>query len=115
MVWVVALPPGGLLVENAGETLLEATQRFVAERDPRGFHPAMEVEIAGPLVTSIRTQEALQRDLTLVATVCGILIPLSIGLFFRRLRAVLFIIAPRCWPPCWPTPSPTWPSGTSPP
>jgi uncharacterized protein len=93
-VWVVALPPGGLMAENPGQALLGATRRFIEERAPRGYHPAMEVEIAGPIVTSIRTQEALQRDLTLVATVCGILIPLSIGLFFRRLRAVFFITAP---------------------
>ncbi len=64
---MVALPPGGLLVENAGKTL-QAIQRFVVERDPRTFHPALEVEIAGPLVTSIRTQEVLQRDLTLLAS-----------------------------------------------
>ena len=55
---MVALPPGGLLVENAGKSLLQATQRFVDERDPRGFHPQMEVEMAGPIVTSIRTQDA---------------------------------------------------------
>ena len=50
--------------------------------------------MAGPIITSIRNREALQRDLVLVATLCAILIPLSIALFFRRARAVLFVAAP---------------------
>ena len=54
----------------------------------------MEVEPAGPIVTSIRNRQALERDLTIVGGLCLILIPLSIGLYFRRLRAVLFVSAP---------------------
>jgi uncharacterized protein len=93
-VWVTALPPGGILVENAGEALLAATRRFIRETPPVGFHPQMEVEVAGPIITSIRNREALQRDLVLVASLCAILIPLSLALFFRRARAVLFVAAP---------------------
>jgi uncharacterized protein len=93
-VWVAALPPGGMLVENAGEALLEATRRFIAEHPPARFHPQMEVEPAGPIITSIRNRRALERDLTIVGGLCLVLIPLSIGLYFRRVRAVLFVGAP---------------------
>jgi predicted RND superfamily exporter protein len=93
-VWVTALPPGGLLVERAGEGLLEATARFIRENPPRAFHPQMDVQMAGPIITNIRNREALQRDLTWVAALCGFLIPLSIGLYFRRAQSVLFVAAP---------------------
>jgi uncharacterized protein len=92
--WVTALPPGGIMVENAGEALLAATQQFVRDNPPAGFHAQMEVQVAGPIVTPIRNRQALQRDLTWVGTLCVVLIPLSIGLYFRRARAVLFVGAP---------------------
>ena len=66
-VWVAALPPGGLLVENAGEALLDATQDSSPRTRPRSYHPQMEVEPAGPIVTPIRNRQALERDLTMVA------------------------------------------------
>jgi predicted RND superfamily exporter protein len=93
-VWVAALPPGGMLVERAGEALLDETKRFIAAHPPATYHPQMVVEPAGPIVTSIRNRQALERDLTIVGGLCLILIPLSIGLYFRRFRAVLFVSAP---------------------
>ena len=93
-IWVTALPPGGLLVENAGVALLNATQEFIRRNPPAKFHPQMDVEAAGPIVTPIRSRQALERDLVKVATLCGLLIPLAIGLYFRRVRAVLFVTIP---------------------
>ena len=43
-VWVTALPPGGLLVENAGVALLNATNDFIRRNPPAKFHPQMDVE-----------------------------------------------------------------------
>jgi uncharacterized protein len=93
-VWVVALPPGGLLVENAGGALLAEARKFIRENPPSNFHPEMDAEPAGPLIAAIRNRAALQKDLVLVGSLCAILIPLSMGLFFRRFRAVIFIMAP---------------------
>jgi predicted RND superfamily exporter protein len=92
--WVAALPPGGLMAEKPGEALLAATQAFIAAHPPASFHPAMDVQPAGPLVTPVRNREALERDLVWVAALCGLFIPLSIGLYFGRPRAVLFVGAP---------------------
>jgi predicted RND superfamily exporter protein len=93
-VWVAALPPGGMLVEHPGEALLAATNQFIAEHPPASYHPEMQVEPAGPIITSIRNREALEHDLTVVGGLCLVVIPLSIGLYFRRLRAVLFVSVP---------------------
>jgi predicted RND superfamily exporter protein len=83
-----------MLVERAGEALLDETRKFIAEHPPGAYHPQMVVEPAGPIVTSIKNQQALARDLSIVGGLCMVLIPLSIGLYFRRLRAVLFVSAP---------------------
>ena len=55
----------------------------------------MEVEPAGPIITSIRNRAgAGARPERWWAACACLLIPLSIGLYFRRLRAVLFVSAP---------------------
>ena len=93
-VWVAALPPGGFLAANAGEALLAATKDFIQRTPPSRFHPQMDVEPAGSVVTALRNRAGLQRDLALVASLCAVLIPLSIGLYFRRPKAVLFVLVP---------------------
>lgn len=93
-VWVAALPPGGLMAEKPGEALLAAAKAFIRENPPKSFHEDMDVEPAGPIVAPIRNREALERDLVWVAAVCALLIPLSIGIYFGRARAVLFVAAP---------------------
>jgi hypothetical protein len=92
--WIAALPPGGLFVEHAGEALLAAGHDFIRQNPPASFHPRMDVELTGPIVTPLRNKKALERDLTTVALLCGLLIPLSMIVYFRRLRAVAFVFAP---------------------
>lgn len=93
-VWVAALPPGGFLSAGASESLLAATRDFIARTPPSRFHPQMDVEPAGAAVTSLRNRAGLQRDLARVAILCTILIPLSIGIYFRRIRSVVFVFVP---------------------
>lgn len=87
-VWIAALPPGGLFVERAGEGVLEASERLVREDPPTRYHPAMHVEVAGPIATSIAERHAVERDILSVTLICLTVVALSIGLYFRRLRAV---------------------------
>ena len=92
--WVVALPPGGVLSESAGAALIEAVRGFVAVNPPTGFHPQMQVVPAGPVMSTVRNREAVERDVVSVTVACVLVIGLSIGLFFRSLRVLPLVVAP---------------------
>lgn len=93
-VWVVALPPGGMFVERAGEALLAEARAIIARLDPKGYHPEMTVEPGGPIVTAIASRRAVERDIVWVTVTCLSIVALSIGLYFRRVRSVPLIGAP---------------------
>ncbi len=94
-VWIAALPPGGLFVENAGEALYHAAERLIAANPPDRFHPEMRVHIGGPVTTAIENRRAVERDILWVTVLCIGLTGLSMGLYFRRIRAVpLVAISP---------------------
>jgi predicted RND superfamily exporter protein len=87
-VWIAALPPGGLFVENAGEALLNAANKLIAEDPPAKYQPDMKVEAAGPIVTGIASRRAIERDIVSVTIFCIVVVAISIGLYFRRWRAI---------------------------
>ena len=87
-VWIAALPPGGLFVENAGEALLNAANDLIQADPPARYHPEMKVEPAGPIVTGIASRHAIERDIVSVTVFCLIVVAISIGLYFRRWRAI---------------------------
>ena len=87
-VWIAALPPGGLFVENAGEALFNAANQLIAQDPPSNYHPAMRAEVAGPIATAIASRHAVERDILWVTVTCLVIVALSIGLYFRRLRAI---------------------------
>lgn len=87
-VWIAALPPGGLFVENAGEGLFNAAGKLIAEEPPSKYHPEMVAERAGPIATAIATRNGVERDIVWVTVTCLIVVALSIGFYFRRVRAI---------------------------
>ena len=87
-VWIAALPPGGLFAEHAGEGLWRAVRELVATEPPSRYHPAMHVEIAGPIATAIASREAVERDILWVTIICLTVVALSIGAYFRRPRSI---------------------------
>ncbi len=93
-VWVVALPPGGMFVERAGEALLAQAQQIIGRMNPRSFHPQMTVEPGGPIITAIASRKAVERDIVWVTVTCLIIVGFSIGFYFRRVRAVPLIGIP---------------------
>jgi predicted RND superfamily exporter protein len=93
-VWVAALPPGGLFVENAGEALLHAAEKIIQDSPPEQFHPQMRAYIGGPVATALDNRRAVERDILLVTLTCVGLVALSIGLYFRRIRAVPMVAIP---------------------
>jgi predicted RND superfamily exporter protein len=92
--WVAALPPGGLFVEHAGESLYAAAQQILAKNPPAAFHPQMTAEVAGPVATAIATRQAIENDIKAVTATCLLLVAVSIGLYFRKLRAVFLTGVP---------------------
>jgi predicted RND superfamily exporter protein len=87
-VWIAALPPGGLFVEHAGEALFQAAHTLIAQNPPESYHPEMRADVAGPIATAIAARQAVERDILWVTVICVTLVVLSIGLYFRRLRAI---------------------------
>ena len=92
--WVATLPPGGLFVEHAGESLWTAVNRLIAEDPPSRYHPEMHVEPGGPVATAVASRRAVERDILSVTIICLLVVALSIGLYFRRIRAVPLIGIP---------------------
>ena len=69
-VWIAALPPGGLFVENAGEALLQGDGAPHPRNPPESFHPAMRAHIGGPVTTAIENRRAVERDILWVTIIC---------------------------------------------
>jgi predicted RND superfamily exporter protein len=93
-VWIAALPPGGLFVEHAGEGLWNAARRLVKDDPPSRYNPAMRVEMSGPIATSIATRSAIEQDIVSVTIICLTIVAISIGLYFRRWRAIPLTAVP---------------------
>jgi predicted RND superfamily exporter protein len=83
-VWVAALPPGGLMVENAGEGIFQAAHRLVRENQDAC---SMHVHVGGPVATAIENRDAVERDILWVTITCLVLVGLAIAIYFRRIRA----------------------------
>jgi predicted RND superfamily exporter protein len=90
-IWIAALPPGGIFGEHGGEGIFEAASRLLKEIDPHAFHPQMTAYVGGPVATAIATREAVERDILWVTMTCLVIVALSIGVYFRRLRSLPLI------------------------
>jgi uncharacterized protein len=87
-VWIAALPPGGLFVEHAGESLYNAANQLIKNDPPSGYHPQMTAQVSGPIATGIANRQAVVDDIIMVTSICVVIVILSIGFYFRRLRAI---------------------------
>jgi uncharacterized protein len=87
-VWIAALPPGGLFVEHAGESLFNAANELIKNDPPSRYHPQMTARVSGPIATGIANRQAVVDDIIMVTTSCMVIVILSIGFYFRRLRAI---------------------------
>ncbi len=87
-VWIAALPPGGLFVEHAGEALYKAANELISEDPALALPPPDDGRVSGPIATGIANRQAVVDDIIMVTTSCLVIVILSIGLYFRRLRAI---------------------------
>ncbi|MEO6954815.1 MAG: MMPL family transporter [Polyangia bacterium] len=76
----------------------ETARRFIARvgavvaaTNPTSFHPAMKVGFTGAYQISLDEEAAIVRDLVSTAALCGTLIAVAIGLYFRRIRSVVLL------------------------
>jgi predicted RND superfamily exporter protein len=90
-VWIAALPPGGIFAERGGEGIYAAASRLVRENDPHTYNPQMTAWVGGPVATAIASREAVERDILWVTVTCLVIVAISIGIYFRRLRSLPLI------------------------
>lgn len=78
----------------ATNRLLDKVEKLGQELDPASFHPDMTVELGGGLAKRKAEYTSIMNDVvaSAVFTVVGLF--LVIGLYFRRLRAVMVIMVP---------------------
>ncbi len=93
-VWIAALPPGGMFTAGAGESLLKAAQAIIEAEPPSKYHPAMRAHVGGPIATGLANRKAMISDIFWVSATCLGLVVLSIGLYFRQVRAVVLVGIP---------------------
>ena len=92
--WIAMLPPSGLFAEGGGEPLLKEVEGLIAADPPAKYHPDMHVQPGGPVVTGIAERQAVAQDIKSVALTCLVVVGLSIGLYFRRLRSIFLVGVP---------------------
>jgi uncharacterized protein len=92
--WLAVLPPGGIFVEGANEKIYNYARELIRRVDPGQYHPRMEAEVTGPIANAVASREAVERDVVSVTAVCVVLVLLSIGLYFRRLRSLPLVGLP---------------------
>ncbi len=86
--WIAALPPGGLFTEGAGDSLLRKAYEIIASDPPEKYHAQMKAHVGGPIASALANRKAVESDILWVTVTCLTLVILSIGLFFRQLRAI---------------------------
>ena len=85
----------------ATNTLIDRVRELVEEINPERYHEQMGVEFGGGLASRQRQYNAILEDIKSsgLFTLLGLLLVLV--LYFRRLRAVLVVIAPLCMGVSW--------------
>src|SRR5262249_3787521 len=74
----------------AGELLVAAVRRTIAELAPQG----LEIGFSGEIESALEERAALERDLLWATLACVVLIGAAVWLFFGRLRAVVLMVIP---------------------
>ena len=75
-------------------TLTTAIETMVADLKPGQYHPSLTVEVEGSYAENTRRARSLQSSILEGTLVCIAILLLSIMVFFRAARAVLWILVP---------------------
>ena len=74
-VWIAALPPGGLFVEHAGESLYNAANELIKDDPPARYHPQMTARgRRGRSPPASPTARRSIDDIIMVTTICLVIV-----------------------------------------
>jgi predicted RND superfamily exporter protein len=95
LVIVLVRPARGMIGEDVGRELRDATQRIAGEltADPR-IGPQVHVALGGNMIVQLEERAALMRDLARASLACLVLVALVVFGFFGRLRVVALFAMP---------------------
>ena len=94
VVVIKARPTRGTTDPAFNKALLEGVAADIAAAAPERFHPELKVSVEGAYVKRQKDVNSVAGDAASGTTVAAILLILSVGLYFRRVRAVPLIIVP---------------------
>ena len=80
--------------DQAGDILYEKVQRFVAELDPRSFHPEMRVGLAGDIPNAKAEKDSIVSEAATATAIATFLILFGVFAYFRSVSAVLVMLLP---------------------
>lgn len=90
VVWVRS----SLFGDARGDRALVEVRNATLALDPARYHPAMQVGLAGSILTSGEERKSLENDLILATSICVVLVCLSVFLFYGRVQAIPFFAIP---------------------
>jgi predicted RND superfamily exporter protein len=87
---VIVIAPGGLFNQRAGEKLVEAVRRVLAELHPTG----LEIGFSGEIESNLEERRALERDLVGATVLCLLLVCGVVWIYYGRARALVLMALP---------------------
>jgi uncharacterized protein len=88
---VLVRPARGVIGEDVGRELRDATRQILAEL---AIDPRIRVELGGNLIVGLDERTALMRDLARASLACLVLVAVVVIVFFGRLRVVALFGVP---------------------
>ena len=86
---------------QATNKLLDRVRELGDSLDPKALHPEMSVELGGGLVNRKKEYDSLLNDVVLSAGFTLFALFMVIGLYFRRLRAIVLVLGPLVMSVLW--------------
>lgn len=74
--------------------LYDETYAMIAELNPTQFHPEMQVKLYGDYAERVESVRSMEDDVISGSAFAAAILLISIGLFFRRIRAVPLVMLP---------------------
>lgn len=94
IVVVKARPDIGTTDVAFARKLYDETYALITELNPTQFHPEMQVKVYGDYAERVESVRSMEDDVVSGSAFAAAILLISIGLFFRRVRAVPLVMLP---------------------